>query len=74
MKADIKKTTTIRSWDDVPVVVNLPYVAVVLKANPEVIRRHLANGDLKGFKVGREWRINKADLMAFAGIGQEEIA
>jgi len=55
------------NWAEVPVVINLPYVAVILKANPEVVRRYLATGKLKGFKVGKEWRVNKSDLMAFVG-------
>ncbi len=63
----MKKTTTIYNWDQVPIVINLPYVAVILKANPEVVRRYLASGKLKGFKVGREWRVSKKELMAFVG-------
>ena len=55
------------NWAEVPVVINLPYVAVILKANPEVVRRYLATGKLKGFKVGKEWRVNKSDLMVFVG-------
>ena len=55
------------NWAEVPVIINLPYVAVILKANPEVVRRYLATGKLKGFKVGKEWRVNKSDLMAFVG-------
>ena len=62
------KKTTFYNWDQVPVVINLPFVAVILKANPEVVRRYLASGKLKGFKVGKEWRINKSDLMDFVGV------
>lgn len=62
------KKKTVYNWDQVPVVINLPFVAVILKANPEVVRRYLASGKLKGFKVGKEWRINKSDLMAFVGV------
>lgn len=64
----MKKTDTVHNWDEVPVVINLPFVAVILKANPEVVRRYLASGKLKGFKVGKEWRINKSDLMDFVGV------
>lgn len=63
----MKKSEPIVGWDQVPIVVDLPYVAVVLGANPEVIRRYLASGTLRGFKVGREWRILKKDLMLFVG-------
>lgn len=64
----MKKKEPVVGWEQVPVVVDLPYVAVVLGANPEVIRKYLASGTLKGFKVGREWRINKCDLMEFVGV------
>jgi excisionase family DNA binding protein len=69
MTMDKKKT--VYNWDQVPVVINLPFVAVILKANPEVVRRYLASGKLKGFKVGKEWRINKSDLMDFVGVKEE---
>ena len=29
------------------------------------------SGKLKGFKVGKEWRINKSDLMDFVGVKEE---
>ena len=67
----MKKTDTVRNWDEVPVVINLPYAAIILKTNPEVVRRYLSAGKLKGFKLGREWRINKSDLMQFVGEGEE---
>lgn len=70
MKASKTKEITFYSWNDVPVIINLPYAAVILKANPEVVRRHLSDGTLKDFKIGREWRINKSDLMEFAGAGE----
>ncbi len=62
------KKKTVYNWEEVPVVINLPFVAIILKANPEVVRRYLASGKLKGFKVGKEWRVNKSDLMEFVGV------
>lgn len=70
----MKKQEPVVGWDQVPIVIDLPYVAVVLGANPEVIRRYLASDKLKGFKVGREWRINKSDLMEFVGAKEERTA
>ncbi len=70
----MKKQEPVVGWNQVPIVIDLPYVAVVLGANPEVIRRYLASGKLKGFKVGREWRINKSDLMEFVGAKEERTA
>ncbi len=62
------KKKTVYNWEEVPVVINLPFAAIILKANPEVVRRYLASGKLKGFKVGKEWRVNKSDLMKFVGV------
>lgn len=67
----MKKKEPVVGWEQVPIVVDLPYVAVVLGANPEVVRRYLASGVIKGFKVGREWRILKTELMAFVGAKEE---
>lgn len=55
------------NWSEVPVILDIPYVSVLLGVNPETVRRTLFRGDLKGTKVGREWRINKADVMEFVG-------
>ena len=70
----MKKQEPVVGWDQVPIVIDLPYVAVVLGANPEVIRRYLASGKRRGFQVGREWRINKSDLMEFVGAKEERTA
>ena len=68
----MKKTAPIVGWEQVPVIIDLPYVAVILGANPEVIRRYLASGKIRGFKVGREWRITKDELMKFVSGKEQE--
>lgn len=35
------KKKTVYNWEEVPVVINLPFVAIILKANPEVVRRYV---------------------------------
>lgn len=37
-------------------------VAETLKVSPETIRRFLREGEMKGIKVGRHWRIKEEDL------------
>lgn len=37
-------------------------VAEYLRIHPEVVRRWLREGKLKGYKVGKEWRISKRDI------------
>jgi excisionase family DNA binding protein len=56
------------SWDDVPLVVDIPYIAVMLGLSNERIRQLLANGTIKGFKIDKIWRVNKADLKVFLGV------
>lgn len=44
---------------------NLKEVSQLLKINPEVLRRWLRNGKLKGIKVGSDWRVYYSDLRIF---------
>lgn len=55
------------SWDDVPLVLDIPYIAFMLGLSNERVRQLLANGSIKGIKIDKIWRINKADLMLFLG-------
>lgn len=55
------------SWDDVPLVLDIPYIAFMLGLSNERVRQLLANGSIKGIKIDKIWRINKADLMSFLG-------
>ena len=38
-----------------------------LRVNPQTVYRLLRSGALPGFKVGRQWRIREADLVACLG-------
>ncbi len=40
-----------------------------LKVSDNCIVRHLNAGDIKGFKVGRVWRIKKVDLIDYINNG-----
>lgn len=42
-------------------------VAEILKVETQTVRAHLRQGSLKGFKVGRVWRVREDDLKAFMG-------
>lgn len=33
--------------------------------NPQVIARKLQSGEMEGFKIGKDWRVSKAQLMKF---------
>lgn len=40
-------------------------VALYLKVTDNCVTTHIRKGDLKGFKVGNNWRIKKIDLIEF---------
>jgi excisionase family DNA binding protein len=40
-------------------------IADMLKMNVQVIARKLKYGELTGYKIGKDWRVKEADLMAW---------
>ena len=58
------------SWDEVPVTVDTRSAAKLLGVLPETVRRKVADGKIPAFKIAREWRINKSDLMALCGVSR----
>ncbi len=62
----VRKKEFLYNWDDVPVIVDLPYAAWVLGVTPETVRKECCRGNIKAFKVADVyWRIRKDDLMAY---------
>ncbi len=64
------KTKYVTDWSQVPVVVDVPYVSVMLGIHPNTVKKYLRTGAIKGFKVGAEWRIRKDAIAAFMGMEQ----
>lgn len=62
-------TKTYTSVDEIPVVCTTQEVAILLKMSDQWVKHNLQTGNLKGFKAGTSWRINKNDLLNFMGIG-----
>ena len=62
------KTKYVTDWSQVPVVVDVPYVSIMLGIHPNTVKKYLRTGVIKGFKVGAEWRICKNAIAAFMGI------
>jgi acetyl-CoA synthetase len=48
-----------------PKVYTIEEVAELLKVNPRTINRMLERGELRGFKVGRLWRVSEEALQAY---------
>jgi len=47
------------------VVYTVEEVAGLLKVAPQTVRRYLVAGKMKGFKIGKDWRITESDLQTF---------
>ena len=60
------KLKPVNSWDDMPLLLDIPFVVRILGISNEIVRKQLASGVLPGFKVdGRQWRITKDALRAY---------
>jgi len=46
---------------------SIPETAQRLRASEQVVRRALLRGELRGFKVGRAWRITAESVDKLAG-------
>ena len=60
----MKKPSLVLSWDDAPIMMDIPYVARILGVTPESVRRYCEKGLLPASKVFNTWRIEKELLQA----------
>lgn len=60
-------------WSDLPLVLTSKQAAAVLQLKPRTVANMLDRGDLHGVKIGKEWRVSRAELMHFVlgGAGSE---
>lgn len=61
----MKKRAFFTSWDSVPIILDLKYVAAILGVSNETVRKACINAEIPAFKIASEWRVNKKDLMLF---------
>ena len=59
------------SWDEVPVVVDMHYVARLFRLSEERVRQMCVSGDIPAFKIGGMWRVSKQALMRLCGIDEK---
>jgi excisionase family DNA binding protein len=52
-------------WSDLPLVLTSKQAAAVLQLKPRTVANMLDRGDLQGVKIGKEWRVSRAELMRF---------
>lgn len=55
----------ITSWDEVPVIIDLPYACRLLGKSYEGMKKLCQQNKVPAFKVGKEWRMRKEDLEQF---------
>jgi excisionase family DNA binding protein len=56
---------TATQWSDLPLVLTSDQAAAVLQLTRRTITNMLDRGDLHGFRVGKEWRVSRAELVRF---------
>ena len=62
----MKLSKIITDWEQVPIVIDLPFAARILGQSIETLKRRSQRGELPGaFKAGRDWRIAKDALRSF---------
>lgn len=56
-------------WSDLPLVLTSKQAAAVLQLKPRTVADLLDRGDLRGVKIGKEWRVSRAEVLRFV-LGQ----
>lgn len=59
------ETDPILSWEELPVICTCADVAHLLFCTVEQVQRMAARGDLPAFRLGKEWRLRKEDVLAY---------
>lgn len=67
MPKEFNRRRYITNWDEVPVIIDIPYVASIIGMTYEYTRRMIMKGEIPAHKVGNSWRINKNELREYLG-------
>ena len=55
-----------------PAILNTKTIAELLDVHPNTVTGLLDRGKLKGFKVGRVWRVHRRDFLRYIGLENGE--
>ncbi len=55
----------VSQWSDLPLVLTSDQAAAVLQINRRTLTNMLDRGILRGVKIGKEWRVSRAEVMRF---------
>lgn len=61
------RTAFVYDWASVPVIIDTAMVCQLLGMSDATVKRLCASGELPARKIGKMWRINRADLMHYVG-------
>ena len=50
-------------WDEVPIVVDIPFAARIVGVTPEALIKRCQRGTFPGYKEGKLWRVSKKALL-----------
>jgi excisionase family DNA binding protein len=59
--------------EDVPQVMTITEVAALLRVDTETVQKFIEDGRLPAVKVGEDWRISRANVMAFVNAGDNAV-
>ena len=51
------------TWEDVPALIDLEQASVLLGVSIESVRRFCVAGEIPAVQIGKQWRIDKHNLM-----------
>lgn len=54
---------TYLTWNDVPALIDLEQASALLGLSIESVRRYCVTGDIPAIQIGKQWRIDKQNLM-----------
>ena len=54
--------------ENLPAILTVKEISQLLKISDQTVKRALKSNTLKGFKIGREWRIYKTELVRWANL------
>lgn len=61
---------TLENLNQLPPLISTPVAASILSCSPQMVTHMCRNGKLKAVKVGSDWRINTAALLAQYGLSE----
>lgn len=69
----MKRKKLIYDWNKIPVVLDPQLAGLLLGLHPDTVARMIKSGEIKGFRIGKQWRINRRDIMELCGESEQQL-